>query len=318
MSDVTKNLDVTGVSRIVTCSRQEFEESYRKSPNEYTMYLVPSRDPSPGKNLIDTSWAVYDGLVTKYPQFAISSSNPEILKQVNNLPRNIPLIFSADISITGNVEGAVERMVAFMFEEDSGPTLFVYINDVGGNYSFTIPSGKGKITAVYIYLGKKDVATAHLSNLQIEIGSTATSFEPYQKSQVLPSGTAYYGSRVLKDIIPTKGYPQGRDYPFNKIYVRLSDDESQVEGIYYKTEVDSREMIFQVAKPVVRQVSQDSGYLEIQWSDNSICKYLVLDDSGSLSEDQVSQIISRVASTVRSRTRVVWREISSLNKESIP
>lgn len=170
---------------------------------------------SPGKNLIDTSWAVYDGLVTKYPQLIISrgsGGNPEILKQVNNLPRNTPLIFSANISITGNVEGVVERMVAFMFEEDSGPTLFTYINDVGGNISFTIPSTKGKIFAIFIYLGETNIATAHLSNLQLELGSTATTYEPYHQGpksvkigdkEVLKVS---YGSRNLFDISSSVGF----------------------------------------------------------------------------------------------------------------
>lgn len=136
------------------------------------------------KNLIDTSWAIYNGAVTKYPQFTNVST--DILSQVDKLPKGVPLIVSANISVTGSTAGYERNLV--LVDQNNNKVSY-YINDVGGTLqNEEIPTSFGKATYVYLYLGQN--STANISNLQIEIGSTATSYTPYSREQVWKS-TSY-------------------------------------------------------------------------------------------------------------------------------
>lgn len=307
MSDIVKNLDVTEVSRIVTCSRQEFEESYKKTPNEYTMYFVPSQDFNLNQNLFDI------------PDSTATQDNSYYSLVTYSTERIAP--YSADFlvgrtfyyhGVSSNEHFKPEIVFAY---REFGSQANKYVGCRPGNSS-KIPITASKITYVEIRnrsdSSKYNNVTTTVSQNMISF-SPITSFVPYQKGpKMISSGTLYYGSRVLKDVIPVKGYPQGRDYPLNKIYVVFSDDESKIEGLYYKLEVDSREVILQVAKPVMRQVVKKDGFLEIQWSDSLVCKYLVLDSSGSLPESQLERIVGQIANIVRNKTKILWKEIKSL------
>lgn len=133
-----------------------------------------------GKNLLD-----FDGTIT-IPQNIYSYGITRILKpSIEKLPRNTPIVFSADWS--------------YYTPKDAYKTLSVYVD--GKAYMFEDGSPNelpdGEITLVVIYAGNDKTQDSIVSNLRFTPGSTPAPYEPYNGSTItLPLGQTVYGGTL--------------------------------------------------------------------------------------------------------------------------
>lgn len=133
-----------------------------------------------GKNLLD-----FDGTITIL-QNIYSYGITRILKpSIEKLPRNTPIVFSADWS--------------YYTPKGTYKTLSVYVD--GKAYMFEDGSPNelpdGEITLVVIYAGNDKTQDSIVSNLRFTPGSTPAPYEPYNGSTItLPLGQTVYGGTL--------------------------------------------------------------------------------------------------------------------------
>lgn len=135
-----------------------------------------------GKNMFDpkyllqaSGWSVADGVYTGtssslYNSFSISNSFYPIVREfVAGSRYTISLQYvSADTT--------KRTIVAFRYTDGTFVTNGLYGS---GSYSFTTEAGKTLDSVAFSY---SDSTTISLSNIQLEIGSTATAYEPYSST----------------------------------------------------------------------------------------------------------------------------------------
>lgn len=140
-----------------------------------------------GKNLLD-----FDGTITipqKTYSYGITRS---LTPSIEKLPRNTPIVFSADWS--------------YYTPKGYYKTLSVYVD--GKEYVFEDGSPNelpdGEITLVVIYAGKDKTQDSIVSNLRFTPGSTPAPYEPYNGSTItLPLGQTVYGGTL--DVVTGEG-----------------------------------------------------------------------------------------------------------------
>lgn len=133
-----------------------------------------------GKNLLD-----FDGTITILQNNYAYNITPILKPSIEKLPRNTPIVFSADWS--------------YYNPKNSHKTLSVYVD--GKSYRFKDGSPNelpdGEITRVLIYAGNDKTQDSIVSNLRFTPGSTPAPYEPYNGSTItLPLGQTVYGGTL--------------------------------------------------------------------------------------------------------------------------
>ena len=124
-----------------------------------------------GKNLID-----FPDLIASQANYPVTVTDPNTLKSANALPRNVQLCVSGIYS-----SDSTENIHKWMW--------FYIGNDVAGKFEINGPSSvipEGDITAIYVYFGT-GAKNVSLTNVQVEEGTAATSYEPYTDGKPSPS-----------------------------------------------------------------------------------------------------------------------------------
>lgn len=124
-----------------------------------------------GKNLID-----FPDLITSQAKYPVTVTDPNTLKSANALPRNVQLCVSGIYSSDST--------------ENTHKWMWFYIgNNVAGKFEINGPSSvipEGDITTIYVYFGT-GAKNVSLTNVQVEEGTAATSYEPYTGGKPSPS-----------------------------------------------------------------------------------------------------------------------------------
>lgn len=118
-----------------------------------------------GKNLLD-----YSGEIT-IPQdtYLYNYNSEEFITALNKLPRNTPLVMSANWSYVSEINTYKRISVVY------GDNTYSNFND---GVSATIDDKE--IEAAWLYAGGDKTQECIVSNIQFEAGSTPTPYEPYQ------------------------------------------------------------------------------------------------------------------------------------------
>lgn len=101
-------------------------------------------------------------------------------------------------TISSNFEGS--SRVSYYYKEENGTQTTIQTNSVSGTgYSFTLPSDGNYRFHMYRSTTNGGLSVSELSNVQLEIGSSKSAYEPYQGTSVAVSwqteaGTVYGGS----------------------------------------------------------------------------------------------------------------------------
>lgn len=115
----------------------------------------------------------------------------------------------------------------------------------------------------------------------------------------------YYGSRKLKDVVVVDSYPSGRDYPGNKLYIRI-DSIGSIRDLIYKNSEDKLVVLSDSIR--IKEVRRDRSSMEITWSSNTLSRSLVvsIDDRPT---QAVAEIIERVVSQIQDEYTIKWEKI---------
>lgn len=115
----------------------------------------------------------------------------------------------------------------------------------------------------------------------------------------------YYGHRKLRDVLVAKSYPSGRDYPNNKLYLRLSCF-GDFRDIFYK---NSKGYLVELSQYLrIKEVKVDHSLFEVRWNTNDVSKMVILsiDDESS---EFVNLVVSQLIEDVKEDSLTKWESL---------
>lgn len=115
----------------------------------------------------------------------------------------------------------------------------------------------------------------------------------------------YYGSRKLKDLVVVDSYPSGRDYPNNKLYIRINS-VGVVLDLLYKT--PEGKLIVLSDHMLVKEVSSDHSSVKVVWRDNITTHLSVISVDGQ-STQLVDTVVDKVVSQIQDEYTIKWERI---------
>lgn len=117
----------------------------------------------------------------------------------------------------------------------------------------------------------------------------------------------YYGSRKLKDIVVVNSYPSGRDYPNNKLYIRINTTGT-IRDLIYKT--SEGKLVVLTDDLLIKEVSRDHSSVEIIWSNDTPTSLVIVSVDGQATQI-VADVVERSASQVQYKYSIKWEKIDS-------
>lgn len=142
-----------------------------------------------GKNLLD----FHGSLVIPQSSYYVrcnETTNVDLFNAVRRLPRDVLITFSAVFSHF-TMSGSYKQIIIFFANDDK---VTFNLIDVKSNI---IPADYGEILFMTVYAGKSKTQDCNVSNIQFELGSTPSSYEPYQgETSTLTLPETIYGGTV--------------------------------------------------------------------------------------------------------------------------
>lgn len=135
-----------------------------------------------GKNLMDYSGKI----IIPQDAYLYNYNGEEFITALNKLPRNTPLVMSANWSYVSEINAYKRISVVY------GDGTYSVFND---GVSATIDDKE--IVNTWLYAGTNKTQDCIVSNIQFEVGSTPTAYEPYQgETSILTLPETIYGGTV--------------------------------------------------------------------------------------------------------------------------
>lgn len=254
MSDGRMGANVSSMTMTITNTNVAYMRIQDKSNNLSTVYTISTTSPSPsypsdiqvvtgtqeveicGKNLFDNNNPVFISSsnmtvtpITNGVNISVSVATGFVLYKVGKMKDVVGKTFTLSTTTTSEVI----KNSRFVYCDEDGSNRTNLGNELSGSTSLstTIPSGDygEKILCARLYVTRPSGQTTYaidINNVQVELGSTATSFSPYTSE----SYTLHLGDEELAKI----GSYQDKIYFDNgKWYLRKEIGKKIFDGTEY-------------------------------------------------------------------------------------